>query len=108
MISVVLICYNQDLSDILFSISSVIHQTGCDYELIISDDHSEVDQRESICSYLDKCGFTKYRYLRADENRGIVMNLLSGVTAASGDIIKMLSPADALYASNTLANIEAS
>ena len=106
MISVVLICYNQDLSDILFSISSVIRQTGCDYELIISDDHSEEDRRVSICSYLDKCGFTKYQYLRAAENRGIVMNLLSGVTAASGDIIKMLSPADALYASNTLATIE--
>lgn len=106
MISVVLICYNQNLSDILFSISSVIHQTGCDYELIISDDHSEADQRESICSYLDKCGFTRYQYLRADKNRGIVMNLLSGVTAASGDIIKVLSPADALYAPNTLANIE--
>lgn len=106
MISVVLITYNQRLEDILFSISSVIHQTGCEYELIVADDHSETDQSEDILRFLARNGFSRYRYLRQDENLGIVRNLLDGVRASSGDVIKLLSPADALYSPHTLSNIE--
>lgn len=106
MISVVLITYNQDLDSILFSVSSVIRQVECDCELVISDDHSAIDHRADVCQYLESKGFTKYQYLRAEKNQGIVMNLLNGVTAATGDIIKLLSPADALYAPNTLMHIE--
>lgn len=106
MISVVLITYNQSLEDILFSASSVVRQTGCEFELVVSDDCSNTDPGELIQGYLSEVGFSRYTYIRQDENRGIVSNLLAGVKAASGDVIKLLSPADALYSSNTLASIE--
>lgn len=106
MISVVLITYNQRLEDILFSVSSVVRQTGCEFELVVSDDCSKTDPGELIQGYLSEVGFSRYTYIRQDENRGIVSNLLAGVKAASGDVIKLLSPADALYSSNTLASIE--
>lgn len=106
MISVVLMTYNQSIKDILFSINSVILQIGCDLELIIADDCSRDNQETVISNYLEDRGFSRFKFLRADVNKGIVANLLSGVEASSGSIIKPLSPGDALFSNDALAKIE--
>lgn len=107
MISVVLMTYNQTIDSIILSIESVLHQKGCEFELVIADDGSQENQKPAIESYLSRMGFKSFSFVRSPQNRGIVSNLLAGVQAASFSIIKPLSPGDLLYRSDTLTSIEA-
>lgn len=106
MVSVVLMIYNQSIEDVLPSVASVVQQKDCDVELIIADDGSAEILQPSLEVFLGSCDFSNYSYIRSDVNRGIVENLQAGISAASGEVVKPLSPGDLLYDSATLNKIE--
>ena len=106
MVSVVLMIYNQSIEDVLPSMASVVWQRGCETELIIADDGSVENLQSSVEKVLENSGLTNYKYIRSEINSGIVENLRAGVSAASGEVVKPLSPGDLLYSSDTLRIIE--
>lgn len=104
-ISVVVTTYNQAQQALTFTLNSILHQDCDNFEIVIADDCSATDPSEFVRKYLNDNGFTNYTIIRSQQNQGTVRNMLQAVTAASGRIIKPLSPGDGLYDSTTLSDI---
>lgn len=104
-ISVVLITYNQTLSDIMTTLQSVLRQDFDSFEIIISDDCSTLFPQKEIDCEFERVGFEHVQILTNETNQGIVRNMLCGIRAARGEIVKVISPGDAFFNSNTLKDI---
>lgn len=98
-ISVVVIVYNLD-AYIAQAIDSVLRQTRKADELIVVDDCSTDRSAEKVKAYGDNV-----RYVRMPMNSGALLAALTGVKAASGDVISMLD-GDDYWASNKLEVVE--
>ncbi len=104
-ISVVVTTYNQDERALTLTLNSILQQICTSFEIIVADDCSKIDPSPFIHRFFDEKGFENYSIVRASENIGTVANVARGISAASGHIIKPLSPGDALFGPSTLANI---
>lgn len=104
-ISVVVTTYNQDERALTLTLNSILQQTCTSFEIIVADDCSKADPSPFIHQFFDERGFGNYSIVRSSENIGTVANVAQGISAASGHIIKPLSPGDALFCPSTLANI---
>ena len=96
--SVVLTTYNRDkfISD---TIDSILYQSYCDFELIISDNCS-TDKTAQICRAYEKRD-SRVRYRCNSKNLGMPGNLNAGILASSGEFIANLFDGD-LYDSSLL------
>ena len=102
-VSVVVVCYNPDLSKLKRTLASVLLQTGVRVQIILADDGSANVYFPEIRSYFSAKNFGEYKLLGAEQNEGTCHNFYKGVTAASGVYIKGISPGDYLYEKDTLA-----
>ena len=101
-ISVVVLTYNPDLNDLKKTLRSIMLQDGVDFEIVIADDGSKNNLSEEIKQYFAKFGFTRYQLALNEVNHGTVINVISGVEKSSGKYIKLISPGDYLYDTDTL------
>lgn len=101
-ISVVVLTYNPDLNDLKKTLRSIMLQDGVDFEIVIADDGSKNNLSEEIKQYFAKFGFTRYQLVLNEVNHGTVINVISGVEKSSGKYIKLISPGDYLYDTDTL------
>lgn len=104
-ISVVVTTYNQKEQALALTLNSILKQDCSSFEIIVADDCSMVDPLPFIRRFFEEQGFFNYAVVRADENIGTVANLARGISAASGRIVKPLSPGDALFGPSTLSHI---
>ena len=96
-ISVIVLTYNADLTELKRTLRSVMLQQGVSFEIIIADDGSKTDLTGDITSFFASSGFSDYKLVMNEENHGTVINVISGVEKASGRYVKLISPGDYLY-----------
>lgn len=104
-VSVIVLTYNADLSELKRTLRSVMLQTGVSYEIVIADDGSKDNLSNEITAFLDESGYTGYKLVLNEENHGTVRNVISGVEKSSGKYIKLISPGDYLYDADSLKNL---
>jgi glycosyltransferase involved in cell wall biosynthesis len=98
-ISVLMTVFNTDFSYTKRAIDSVIKQDFQDFELIIIDDGSKANDRESLLNYIEKYEH-KISYIR-HSNRGQSESINRGVLYSLGEYITILDSDDE-YKSNHL------
>ena len=81
------------------AIDSLLNQTFCDFELIISDNASTDDTGNICLEYVEKDA--RVRYVRQKENIGASENFVYVVTRAAGDYF-MWAAADDIWSHNWL------
>ena len=101
-ISVVVCTYNPDWEELRRTLKSVLLQTGVHFEIVICDDGSADPLHDKIEAFFLNKGFGDYHHVINTENNGTVINIMSGIDAASGRFIKLISPGDYLYGSSAL------
>lgn len=94
--------YNSSLFNVLLTIGSILRQSFDDYEIIITDDGSNVDNFNEIKAYLLKNNFKKYLFIKNNQNKGTVSNLKNAYNKSKGEYIKGLGPGDLLFSKDTL------
>lgn len=91
LISIIMSTFNDDRF-IGKSISSILHQTYKNWELIIIDDYSSDNTSKIINKYLIKD--KRIKYFRNIRNMGLVTNLINGIKQASGNYIARIDSDD--------------
>jgi len=87
-------------------ISSILHQYGNNFEIIVSDDASPDDSEEYIPRLLNQNQQVPSIYVRQDINLGYDRNLRYCINKASGEYVLLLGNDDALQEEDTLHKLE--
>lgn len=104
-ITVLVAQFNPDIQKVIYTFNSIINQKDIEFEIVICDDGSTKDCFEDIEKYFTEKKFYNYKLVKLEENRGTVINILNGVSNASGKYIKVISPGDFLYNNHILREI---
>jgi glycosyltransferase involved in cell wall biosynthesis len=91
-VSVLMTVFNTDFFYTKRAIDSVLQQTFQDFELIIIDDGSKENDRESLLNYIEK-NEDKISYIR-HSNRGQSESINRGVTFSVGEYITIIDSDD--------------
>ena len=91
-VSVLMTVFNTDFSYTKRAIDSVLHQDFQDFELIIIDDGSKGNDRDSLMEYVEK-NEDKISYIR-HSNRGQSESINRGVLYSLGEYITMIDSDD--------------
>ena len=105
-VSVCVLTYQPDYEKLFATLTSVLRQQGCSYEIVIGDDGTADFQQQKIEQWLLSQGFTDYMVVRSSENRGTVHNAMNVLCAARGRCVKLISPGDYLYSDRVLADMQ--
>lgn len=101
--SIIVLCYNPDYTKLIQTLNSVFKQEGITYEVVICDDGSKINYCSELTNWIVKQNLNiNIKYVFNKENRGTIINYLSGIEIAEGKYIKPISPGDYLYAKDTL------
>lgn len=103
-VSVIIATYNSNWEKLTRTIDSVIGQKKVCVEVLIADDGSRIDLEEQICDYFTRKEFDKYCYIKAEKNRGTVLNYFNACQKAMYPWVKFLSPGDMLFDDMALYN----
>ena len=101
-VSVIVASYNPDVEKLLFTVDSVLKQTGIDLELIITDDGSGNDHFGEVEQFIKNNSDIDYLLLCHKQSQGTVKNILDAVEHANGKYIRTLGMGDAIAGTNTL------
>lgn len=101
-VSVIICCYNSNLSKTYKTINSVVKQKNIKYEIIISDDGSKNNHKLEIETYCKQFKNIDFKFNFLTKNIGTIRNILSAVSISSGLYIKTLSPGDYFAKENAL------
>lgn len=102
-ISFVVATYNPNWDSLIATLDSIINQVGVDFEIIIADDGSTIKFIENIYKYFDDKNFKEYCIVVHEHNVGTCINMYDGICKSSGELIKLISPGDFLFANDTMA-----
>jgi glycosyltransferase involved in cell wall biosynthesis len=91
-VSVLMAVYNTDFSSTKRAIDSVLNQDFQDFELIIIDDGSKENNRESLIDYVEKHE-NKIIYIR-HSNQGQAASINRGVLNSKGEFITIIDSDD--------------
>ena len=103
-VTVLVASYNPSWNSMKRTLCSILNQEGIHYQIVVSDDGSEVTYFEKIKELLCECGFEEFKLVRLDRNKGTCYNIYSGLLQSEGKYIKIIGPGDCLFDKNTLAN----
>ena len=104
-VSIGVLTYQPDYEKLFVTLTSVIQQQGCRYEIVVGDDGSSNFEEREIELWLLRHGFKDYTILRSSENKGTVHNVMNVLDAAQGCYVKLISPGDYLYSEHVLADM---
>lgn len=104
-ISICIATYYSDYEKLFLTLTSVLRQQDCSYEIIIGDDGTENFDAKCIELWLLQHRFKDYIILCSPENQGTVLNSLHIFTHARGRYIKGISAGDFLYSDHVLADM---
>lgn len=100
--SLILLTYKPSFENIKRTLDSFLSQDFNDFEIIISDDGSDVFPINEVNSYFEEHHFTNYQLILNKNNQGTVKNCLSGLSAAKSNYVKLIGAGDLLYNKNSL------
>lgn len=105
-ISVIVLTYN-NFGKIEDTFYSIINQAGCNYEIIVSDDGSEILDEEKIkkFSYLAAKRQIPFYYRRNEQNQGTVKNINQALELVHGSYLAFLCPGDFYIDSGVLSDV---
>lgn len=101
-VSVCVLSYQPDYDKLYTTLTSIIRQKNCSFELVIGDDGTPNFRRHEIELWLLEHHFRDYTILPSPENKGTVHNMLQMLSVARGRYIKAISPGDYLYNDSVL------
>lgn len=101
-ISVLLLSYNPSKEDLRVSLSSIVAQQDCRYQLLVVDDHSQDDPQTLVDAVMADLDSDDYEYLRHERNMRTVHSVRAALEKATGKYVKLIGAGDALYDSGTL------
>ena len=104
-VSIGVLTYRPDMEKLFTTLTSILHQNGCSFEILIGDDGTPNFPRQDIEKWFLHHGFTDYTILSYPENKGTVHNTMNILRAACGRYVKMISPGDFLYDNNVLSKM---
>ena len=104
-VSVCVATYHPDYDKLFRTLTSIIRQKGCSFEIVIGDDGTPDFDQERVELWLLRHNFTDFRIVCLPQNKGVVENFFYMCTAARGTYIKILSPGDYLYGDHVLADM---
>ena len=104
-ISILMVTYNSSWDKTRQTLKSIINQNFQNFEIIIADDGSKENNYELIKDYFQKINYSNYKLVNNSVNKGTVENIISGLNYCNGDYIKLISPGDFFYNTNTLKKI---
>lgn len=96
-VSICVLTYRPDYEKLFMTLTSIIRQQGCSYEIIITDDGTPDFRQDLIEAWMTAHGVTDYYIVRSMENRGTVRNIRNAYAVAHGRYVKPISPGDGLY-----------
>ena len=96
-VSIIVLTYNSDPAKLRATLAAAALQQGVSVELIISDDGSVRKDFSFLPDFFKNLGFTNWKLLENEENRGTVANCCAGLNAASGEYVFLTSAGDILY-----------
>lgn len=99
-ITFLVLTYNSNLHKLFVTLNSIISQKNIRYQLVISDDGSELFDKTAIEEFLIKNKVTNYIVKTLNENVGTVGNIRNGLCFCKSEYVKLLSPGDYLYGVN--------
>lgn len=103
--SIVLVTYNSDWNKTRKTLNSILSQSFKDYEIIVADDGSKETNYDLFVEYFNKKQFYNYILVKSEYNRGTVKNIINALNYCNGKFLKLLSPGDFFYNTDTLVNI---
>ncbi|MEW5781485.1 MAG: glycosyltransferase [Pseudomonadota bacterium] len=92
LITVIALCYNH-ARFVLECLESIRAQTYQDFELIVTDDHSQDNSAEIISDWLSKY-YPQAIFIRHDKNAGLCRTLNEAIGQAHGQFIAMIATDD--------------
>lgn len=95
-LSAIIVTYHPGMEGLRRTLLSLIRQKGVRMEIIVADDGSEDNHEAEICRLFNDTGFTDWKLVMNDENKGTIRNLISGLEQAEGEFTKVLAPGDFL------------
>lgn len=101
-VSICVLTYRPDYEKLFMTLTSIIRQQGCSYEIIIADDGTLDFRQDLIEAWMAARGITDYYIVRNMENRGTVRNIRNAYAVAHGRYVKPISPGDCLYSDTAL------
>lgn len=101
-ISILLLTYNPSEEDLRVSLSSIVEQEDCRFQLLIVDDHSQEDPSPVIDSIIAELDASDYEIIRHPQNMRTVHSVRAALERAQGTYVKLLGAGDALFDSLTL------
>lgn len=96
-VSVCVLTYQPDYEKLFMTLTSVIRQQGCSYEIIIADDGTPDFRQDMVEAWMTMHGITDYCIVRSMENHGTVCNVWNAYAIARGRYVKPISSGDFLY-----------
>lgn len=100
--SIVVCTYNPDWEKLRLTLESILMQEKCNFEIVITDDGSQDSLFGKTKEYFKKKSFDNYRLIANQYNQGTVRNILQGVIACKGALVKPISPGDFLHGRDVL------
>lgn len=95
--SVVVCTYRPNWDKLRLTLKSILMQKKCKFQIIVTDDGSEENLFKKIQKYFADNSFTDFKLIDNLQNNGTVHNVLQGVYASDGELIKPISPGDFLH-----------
>lgn len=104
-VSVCVVTYHPDYDELFRTLTSIIRQKGCSFEILISDDGTPNFDQERVALWLLRHHFVDFRIVCLPENKGTVHNSMNALTTARGKYTKLFAPGDYLYDDHVLADM---
>ena len=101
-VSVCVLSYQPDYEKLFATLTSIVQQVHCSFEIIIGDDGTPNFPQAEIELWLWQQGCRDCTILHSAENYGTVKNMMQMLSAARGRYIKAISPGDYLYRHDVL------
>ena len=96
-VSIILLTYNPQKEKLFCTLKSIVKQTGCSYEIIVSDDGSETTYEDDVKDYLKRESQADFQYLKSENNVGTIKNYLKALNRARGKYSYGISPGDLFH-----------
>ena len=97
-VSVIVLTYNPKIEKLKYTLNSIAIQKNIEYELIISDDGSDIIEKNKIVQYIENdLELGNVLYMWNSSNKGTVNNFLDALYKATGEYVYGISPGDCLY-----------
>lgn len=102
MVTVVVATYNPNWSKLERTLRSILFQEGVTYEVIITDDGSEIDYFDKVTEHFENYSGIPFRLVKNEKNIGTVANICNCLQYTNGKYVFMTSPGDVLFDSRVL------